>query len=109
MNNFTAYIILAEFRVKPDQVESFGAYLDRHAAWSRQEPGCLAFDICQDAQDASLFILHEAYTDESAYLAHRAQPYHPRFFEVVRDMLVYQGESPFLSRRVLWRRVPVHA
>ena len=104
-----SFVVLAEFRAKPERVEHFASYLDQHAAWSRQEPGCLTFDVCQDAQDSGLFLLYEVYSSEAAYQAHRKQPYHPRFFEVVRDMLVQSGESLFVSRRVFERRSEIPA
>ena len=98
------YVVLVEIHARPERAEDFAAYVDRHAAWSRQEPGCRAFDVCQDAENPAVFHFYEVYDDEAAYLAHRAMPYHPRFFEVVRDMLVMQGESIFVRRHVLRQR-----
>ena len=44
-----AYVIIVEFRAKPDQVAAFAELIDRHAHNSRTlEDGCLAFDVCQD-------------------------------------------------------------
>jgi len=100
----SAYIVLAELRAKLERVNDFAAYMDRHAAWSRQEPGCLTFEVCQDSQDSSVFWFYEAYTSEQAYQEHRKQPYCTRFNEGVRDMLVHSEDTLFASRRVLHRR-----
>lgn len=105
------YVVLAEFRARPEHSADFAAFVDGHAARSRAEPGCLVFDVVQDAADPAVFLLYEVYVDEAAYAAHRAQPYHPRFFEVAGPMLVpgrdERGEETlFVSRRVLRRRPP---
>ena len=100
------YVVLVELHAKPEKVEEFATYVDRHSAWSRQEPGCRAFDVCQDAENPAVFHLYEVYDDEAAYQAHRAMPYHPRFFQVVKEMLVFHGDTIFASRRVLRQRVP---
>jgi quinol monooxygenase YgiN len=41
-----AYVIIVEFRAKPDKVEAFAELIDRHARNSRMlEDGCHAFDV----------------------------------------------------------------
>jgi Antibiotic biosynthesis monooxygenase len=63
-----AYVIIVEFRAKPDKVEAFAALIDRHAHNSRTlEDGCLAFDVCQDPDDPARFVFYEAYRDQEAY------------------------------------------
>jgi hypothetical protein len=47
-----AYVIIVEFRAKPDRVAAFAELIDRHAYNSRTlEDGCLAYDVCQDPED----------------------------------------------------------
>ena len=47
-----AYVIIVEFRAKPDRIQAFAELIDRHAHNSRTlEDGCLAFDVCQDPDD----------------------------------------------------------
>ena len=73
------YVVSAEFRAKPACVAEFGKFIDRHAAASREEPGCLVFDVCQHPDDEAVFVLYEVYRDEGAYQAHRATAhYGPR-------------------------------
>ena len=53
-----AYVIIVEFRAKPDQIQAFAELIDRHAHNSRTlEDGCLAFDVCQDPDDPARFVL----------------------------------------------------
>jgi hypothetical protein len=61
-----AYVIIVEFRAKPDQVAAFAELIDRHAHNSRTlEDGCLAFDVCQDPDAPARFMLYEAYRDQA--------------------------------------------
>jgi len=66
-----AYVIIVEFRAKPDRVEAFAELIDRHAHNSRTlEDGCLAFDVCQDPEDPARFVLYEAYRDQVVHARH---------------------------------------
>lgn len=47
------------------------AALAEHIALSRQEPGCVSFDVSQDAQDKLLFHVQEAFHDRKAFDAHQ--------------------------------------
>ncbi len=98
------YVVSAEFRAKPACVEEFGGFIDRHAAASRGEPGCLVFDVCQDPEHPAVFVLYEVYRDEGAYQAHRATAHYGRFFETAAALLEPAGETLFVNRRVLARR-----
>lgn len=99
-----SYTVLAEFRAKAHRTRDCGAFLDRHAAASREEPGCLVFDVCQDSANEAVFLLYEVYLDEQAYRAHRATPYYQRFFASAAELLESAGDTLFVSRRLLARR-----
>jgi quinol monooxygenase YgiN len=66
-----AYVIIVEFRAKPDKVEAFAELIDRHAHNSRTlEDGCLLFDVCQDPDDSARFVFYEAYRDQEGHRQH---------------------------------------
>ncbi len=74
----------AHLRAKPDAVASYKARLLRHARTSleREPDGCLRFDVHQDRNDPTLFMLLEIYRDEAALEAHRSSAH---FSEYRRD------------------------
>jgi quinol monooxygenase YgiN len=74
----------AHLRARPEAVEAYKARLLRHARISlEREPGsCLRFDVHQDRNDPTLFLLIEVYRDEAALEAHRASAH---FAEYRRD------------------------
>jgi quinol monooxygenase YgiN len=67
----------AHLRAHPEHVAAYKARLLRHARISLdEEPGrCLRFDVHQDVQDPTLFLLIEEYADEAALEAHRTSPH----------------------------------
>jgi (4S)-4-hydroxy-5-phosphonooxypentane-2,3-dione isomerase len=60
-------------RVKPAERERFLKAIEVDALGSeRDEPGCMRFNVLQDAQDQNVYYFYEVYRDEAALQAHRA-------------------------------------
>ena len=80
------YGIFASVRVKPEQRERFLQVNKADALCSvRDEPGCLRFNVFQDAADENVYHLFEVYEDEAAFDAHRATPHFDRFFKSLEE------------------------
>jgi quinol monooxygenase YgiN len=99
------YVIIVEFRAKPDQVEAFAALIDRHSYNSRREDGCLAFEVCQHPEEPARFVFYEAYRDEAAHRLHAERASYQHFRSVAPDLLMPGpgGALPH-QRQVLTRR-----
>jgi len=79
----------AHLRVRKDSVEQFRDRLLRHARISLEaEPGCHRFDIHQETDDPTLFLLIEIYADKAAFDAHRNSPHFLQFREDAKDWVV---------------------
>jgi (4S)-4-hydroxy-5-phosphonooxypentane-2,3-dione isomerase len=64
-------------RVKLGERERFLKAIEVDALGSEQdEPGCLRFNVLQDAQDQNVYYFYEVYRDEAALEAHRAAPHY---------------------------------
>src|SRR6201981_2155521 len=64
-------------RVKPDARESFLKAIEVDAVGSeRDEPGCMRFNVLQDAQDQNVYYFYEVYRDAASLEAHRAAPHY---------------------------------
>lgn len=59
--------------VPVDEVAAVKAALDTHIALTRAEPGNLAFEVFQRADDECVFDVYEAFVDEEAFEAHQAR------------------------------------
>ena len=79
----------AHLRVREDIVERFRDRLLSHARISLDaEPGCHGFNIHQETNDPTLFLLIEIYADQAAFDAHRNSPHYLQFREDVKDWVV---------------------
>ncbi len=63
----------AHLRTHPDAVEQYKKRLLQHARISldREPGGCLRFNVHQDRDDPTLFLLIETYRDDAALAVHR--------------------------------------
>ena len=68
--------IWVKVRVKAEARERFLAAIEADALGSeRDEPGCMRFNVLQDAQEENVYYFYEVYRDEAALEAHRATPH----------------------------------
>jgi len=71
------FAIWVKVRVKPEGRERFLKAIEVDALGSeRDEPGCVRFNVLQDAQDQNVYYFYEVYRDEAALEAHRAAPHY---------------------------------
>lgn len=62
--------IIAEFTTTPGKFDSFLERMKVHAAASRQEPGCLRFDVVIPQDSENRVMLYELYQDQAAFDFH---------------------------------------
>ena len=69
--------IWVKARIKPEMRQKFLHAIEVDALGSeRDEPGCLRFNVLQDAQDENVYYFYEVYKDQAALEAHRAAPHY---------------------------------
>jgi autoinducer 2-degrading protein len=86
------FVLIAELQVKPDSVEKFLPLILANAQASVQnEPGCLQFDVTQQADDPTKFALYEVYIDAAAFESHGKQPHTGVFFDKAKNMITGRG------------------
>jgi quinol monooxygenase YgiN len=73
--------------VKPDAVEAFRAATIANAAASRREPGIARFDVLQQADDPTRFILTEVYRTDAAPAAHKETAHYQTWRDTVAGMM----------------------
>ncbi len=81
------YLFLVNIHVKPDKVEAFRAATLDNARNSILEPGIARFDIIQQADDPTRFVLVEAYRSADAQAKHRETAHYARWRDAVADLL----------------------
>jgi autoinducer 2-degrading protein len=81
------HVTLVHVRVLPERVEAFVEATRHNHEHSIQEPGNRRFDVLQDPQDPTRFILYEAYMDEAAAKAHKQTAHYLAWREAVAQMM----------------------
>ena len=80
------YVIIAPIQIKEGHKAEFvEAVLDYARGSMNDEPGCLRFDVIQDAGDPNRIWLYEVYTNEAAFQAHTEAPHFFKWRDTVKD------------------------
>jgi len=80
-------IVHVQIHVKPDFVEAFRRSTIANARQSVKEPGIARFDLLQQADDPTRFILEEAYVDAGALSKHRETEHYLTWRNTVAEMM----------------------
>jgi len=81
------YIVHVFCRVKSDQVEDFKSVVIENAGNSVQEPGITRFDVIQQQDDPTRFVLVEVYRTEADTVKHKETVHYKKWRDAVEDML----------------------
>ena len=83
------FVLIAELQVTPESLEKFlPALLANAQASVAREPGCLQFDVAQQADEPTKFALYEVYVDAAAFEAHGKMAHVREFFAATKDVIV---------------------
>jgi quinol monooxygenase YgiN len=80
-------IVHVHVRVKPEHIEAFKLATIENAANSVKEPGIARFDVVQQSDDPTRFVLVEVYRDTEATARHKTTAHYHAWAEKVADML----------------------
>jgi autoinducer 2-degrading protein len=103
--------IFVKVRIKPEQRQRFLEAIEVDARGSEgDEPGCLRFNVLQDAKDANVYYFYEVYKDEAALEAHRAAPHYAVWRAAAADALDGPAEPircqpVFPAERAYWGKM----
>ncbi len=93
------HVTLVHVHVTPEHVDAFAQAAAENATASAREPGNLRFDVLQDADDATRFILYEAYVDEAAARVHKETDHYLRWRELVAPWMAEPRQGvPYRGR-----------
>ncbi len=80
-------IVHVHVHVKPEFVEAFRQATIDNASHSVQEPGIARFDVIQQTEDPTRFVLVEVYRTAEASAAHKETVHYKRWREAVMKMM----------------------
>lgn len=73
--------------MRPDGIEAFKAATLANARASRQEPGIARFDVVQQVDDPTRFVLIEAYRTPEAPALHKATAHYAAWRDAVAPLM----------------------
>ncbi len=93
-------------QVHPQEIDAFRAATVENARNSVQEPGIARFDVMQQADDPTRFVLVEAYRSVEATVAHKETAHYATWRDTVAPMMaaprtsvkyanVYPGDASY--------------
>jgi autoinducer 2-degrading protein len=80
-------IAIVQVHVRAEDVEAFRAASLLNATESRREPGVLRFDVLQETDDPTRFVLIEVFREPAAAAAHRETAHYQRWRDTVAPMM----------------------
>ena len=86
-------IVHVHVHVKPESVADFREATIGNARASVEEPGIARFDVVQQLDDATRFVLIEVYRTPEAAAAHKETAHYARWRDTVADMMAEPRQS----------------
>ena len=80
-------IVQVHVHVKPEWLEAFRAATIENASNSVKEPGIARFEVLQQADDPTRFILVEVYRSVEATAEHKLTAHYAKWRDAVVDMM----------------------
>jgi (4S)-4-hydroxy-5-phosphonooxypentane-2,3-dione isomerase len=94
-------VVLVNVRVLGESVEAFKTATKANATASRREAGVARFDVIQQTDDPTRFVLIEAYRSNEAAAAHKETEHYKTWRDAVASMMAeprssvkYSGVDP---------------
>ena len=83
----TPFVILVEQTINDGAMDSYLSAIRENARASRQEAGCLRFDVLRVEDSSDTVLLYEIYVDEAAFEAHRKTAHFAKF-DSLRKLMI---------------------
>lgn len=87
------FTTLVHVQVKPDFLQQFIEATRENHEHSVREPGNLRFDVLQNSDDATRFILYEAYLTSEAVSAHKETGHYLKWRDTVAPWMATPREG----------------
>ena len=95
-------VLNVSLRVQPGKRDEFLEGITAQARTSvREEPGCLAFEVSEDVEDADHFLFHEIYRDDESLQAHGQTPHFFVWREIAGRVTVPDSTEMTVTRVVV--------
>lgn len=80
-------VLRGHISVPADRITQVREALPEHIALTRAEPGCISFDVTEDADNPGRFNVREIFENQAAFDAHQARTKASIWFKVTEGIL----------------------
>jgi quinol monooxygenase YgiN len=87
------FIVHVHVHVKPESIEAFKEATQENARNSVQEPGIARFDVIQQRDDPTKFVLVECYRTSDDPAEHKKTAHYAKWRDTVADMMAEPRSS----------------
>jgi len=70
------FSIIVEAEIREEQMDNFLLMIKNNAEKSREEPGCIRFDVLRDQSKENKFWFYEVYENKEAVDHHKTTPHY---------------------------------
>ena len=100
MSKTKAFVVIAEFQVKPGKMDTFlEAALDDARQSMAEEPGCRQFDVIRPQGSGDAVVFYEVYDSRADFDAHLETPHLTRFRDAFPPLIVEERPVRFSERQ----------
>jgi (4S)-4-hydroxy-5-phosphonooxypentane-2,3-dione isomerase len=89
----TLVVVFVNVHVLPQHIEAFRAATLANAKESVKEPGVARFDVVQETEDPTRFVLIEAYRGQAGAAAHKETAHYKKWRDTVAHMMAEPRSS----------------
>ena len=94
------FVVHIYIQVKPEHIEEFKKISVENAQCSVLEPGIKRFDVLQQSDDPTRFVLVEAYLDETGVSQHKQTAHYNKWRQTAEKMIL--GERTKTKFTPIW-------
>lgn len=87
------YVVIVEVHVLAEKVAQFLRLTLANHEGTRREPGNRRFDVLEQNDDPTRFVLYEVYEDETAFAAHQKTAHYLAWRDAVADLMAEPRKS----------------
>ena len=87
------YVVIVEVHVLAEKVAQFLRLTRENHEGTRAEPGNLRFDVLEQNDDPTRFVLYEVYEDEAAFAAHQKTAHYFAWRDAVAELMAEPRKS----------------
>jgi len=87
------YVVIVEVHVLAERVAQFLRLTRENHEGTRAEPGNRRFDVLEQNDDPTRFVLYEVYEDETAFAAHQKTAHYLAWRDAVAELMAEPRKS----------------